>query len=222
MLRMGCQPGIGYGNAQLFEMGGDNHGTSTMFPHPDRKMGKSLDEVKGGPWIHGWAEKHGAAGMQVLQLINELSTGAYRTCNHVAGAADILCERMDHHISTKNDWRDQSRCKRVVHHQFSVVLPGDLGQFWNISYLERWISNGFHIQHFGIRCDGAIECLHIGGVNKGGLDPHFRQHLIQQGMGTSVNGTAGDDVISRSTKLKQGAGDGRHAAGGCNGCLGIL
>jgi hypothetical protein len=60
------------------------------------------------------------------------------------------------------------------------------------------------------------------GSTKVVVNPELRQQIFQQGMGAAINGIAGNNVVAAFAKLKQGAGDGGHAAGGAYGKFGAL
>jgi len=88
-------------------------------------MRKTQADIECNLWIHGWAEDHQHAGVQIHQLQDESSIGTDGAGNEVGCTGDELGHTVYHDVSTQFFWAEDQRAESVIDYQLDAVSPGD-------------------------------------------------------------------------------------------------
>ena len=105
--------------------------------------------------------------------------------------------------------------KGGIHHQRNFVCVRYRRHFFNVDQSGVGVADGFNKQRLRVAVDRVFKRVFLVRVHKGGGDTILGQGVLQQVVGTAVNGFGGDDVVARAGEVQEGVGDrrrtGRHA-----------
>ncbi len=111
--------------------------------------------------------------------------------------ADKLGGRMHHDIGAMFDGTAQvRRRKRVVDHQRQIVFVRNRRHRFNVEHVHPWVTDGFPIQHPGLRRNGAPEVLRIVGIDESGLDAEAPETHVELRIGAAIQRLGGHDLVA--------------------------
>ena len=93
------------------------------------------------------------------------------------------------------------------------MLLGDLGDGVDVGDVGVGVTERLEIDDRGVVLDGALDLVQVMGINEGGLDTKLGERVLQQVVGTAVDGLLGDHVVTGLGEGLQGIGDGGGARG---------
>ena len=93
------------------------------------------------------------------------------------------------------------------------MLLGDLGDGVDIGDVGVGVAERLEIDDRGVVLDGPLDLFQVMGIDEGGLDAKLGERMLQQVVGTAVDGLLGDHVVTGLGKSLQGIGDGSSTGG---------
>ena len=101
----------------------------------------------------------------------------------------------------------------VVDDNRQTMLLGDLGDGVDVGDVGVGVTERLEIDDRGVVLDGALDLVQVMSIDEGGLDTKLGERVLQQVVGTAVDGLLGDHVVTSLGKCLQGIGDGSGTGG---------
>ena len=131
-----------------------------------------------------------------------------------AVATEVFGGGVDNDVGAPLEGTIEDRGERsVIDDERDAGFLCDGGYFLHRENIERRIAETFAEEGFGVGLEGAFEGVGIGGVDEVHLDTQFRQRVVEEIVGSSVELGDGDDVIPAAGDIEDGVGDGGLARG---------
>ena len=170
----------------------------------------------------------GGVGLGNLRVLSaRLPVKVAAIDNHAAQrgavAANELGCGVDDDVGTMLQRTEQIRgAEGVIDDNRQTVLLGDLGDGVDVGDVGVGVAERLEIDDRGAVLDGALDLFQVMGIDEGGLDTKLGERVLQQVVGTAVDGLLGHHVVTGLGKSLQGIGDGSSAGGDGKTCHATL
>lgn len=101
----------------------------------------------------------------------------------------------------------------VIDDDRQAMLLGDLGDSVDVGNIGVGVTERLEVDDRGIVLDGTLDLVQVMGVDKGGLDTKLGERVLQQVVGTAVDGLLGHHMVAGLSERLQGIGDGGGTGG---------
>ena len=101
----------------------------------------------------------------------------------------------------------------VVDDNRQTVLLGDLGDGVDVGDVRVGVAERLEIDDRGVVLDGTLNLFQVVGIDKRGLDAKLGERMLEQVVGTAVDGLLSHHVVTSLGKSLQGIGDGSGTGG---------
>ena len=106
----------------------------------------------------------------------------------------------------------------AVDHERYAFIVSDQGDPFEVEHVALRISQRLGVEGFGVGTDGGLPGVEVVGVvDEGHLDPELRQRVVEQIVGSAVQGRRGHHVPPVLRQVEEGDGLSRLAAGHSEG-----
>ena len=120
-------------------------------------------------------------------------------------ATDELSGRVHHDVGSVLDRTNQVRsAEGVVDHQGDAMLVGDGGRALDVADVGVRVTKGLYIYEFGVRLNGSLQSVVVVGVDKSCVDAILAQRVLQQVIGTAVDGIGSHHMITGVCQVGDG------------------
>ena len=124
-------------------------------------------------------------------------------------AADKLGRRVNDDVGAVLQRTEQIRgAEGVIDDDRKAMLLGDLGDGVDVGDIGVGVAERLEVDNRGVVLNGTLDLVQVVGVDKGGLDTKLGERVLQQVIGTAVDGLLGDHVVTGLGEGLQGIGDG--------------
>ena len=131
-----------------------------------------------------------------------------------AVAANELSCGVDDDVGTMLQRTEQIRgAEGVVDDDWQAMLLGDLGDSVDVGNVGVGVTERLEVNDRGVVLDGALDLVQVVGIDKRGLDAKLRERMLQQVVGTTVDGLLSHHVVTGLGKSLQGIGDSSSTGG---------
>lgn len=146
------------------------------------------------------------------------------TCNDISTAADELGYAVDDNVSAEASRGENHGREGVVHDDGDAFLVPNSAELGYVSHGESRVRHALEIENLSLAdLDGIPDHVEVVYVHeRRGYVAGPGEEVGEEGVGTAVEGSRGDDVVAAADELQQNRRDGGHAAGGAVGGLGPL
>ncbi|MNH23538.1 hypothetical protein D3C79_834390 [compost metagenome] len=112
-------------------------------------------------------------------------------------AAEVFGRRMHHQVGAQFQRALQvRRAVGVVDYHGDVVLVGKFRYRSDIGHLHVRVGRRFEVDHFGACADRVFQRLQVGHIDMADLDPELTNTVVQEGKGTTIQGTPDQHFIA--------------------------
>ena len=138
--------------------------------------------------------------------------------NHAAQRGTVTANELgrgvDDDIGAMLQRTEQIRgAEGVIDNNRQAMLLGNLGDGVDVGDVGVGVAERLEIDDRGVVLNGTLDLVQVVGVDEGGLDTKLGERVLQQVVGTAVDGLLGDHVVTSLGKSLQGIGDGSGTGG---------
>ena len=150
----------------------------------------------------------GDLGVLAACLPIEVTAVDDHTAQRGSVATDELGCGVDDDVGTVLQRTEQIRgTEGVVDDNRQTVLLGDLGNGVDVGDVGVGVAERLEIDDRGVVLDGTLDLVQVMGIDKRGLDAKLGERVLQQVVGTTVDGLLGHHMITGLGERLQGVGD---------------
>jgi hypothetical protein len=223
VVRVLAEPGITNRRAIVLEALGERQRTFAVGRHPQRQVRDAQADVRCHLRIHGGAEQHERALVQIHQRLDEFLRAAHGTGDNVGHAADELRDAVHHDIRAVIDRAQNEGAEGIVDHEGNAGVMRDRRELRDVRSAQRRVRQALRVDGARPVGDGSTHGVEIGNVDEGRRYARLRrQEIVHQRIGAAVHGIRCDDVIARTAEREQRRGNRAHAARGAVRGFGAL
>ena len=153
----------------------------------------------------------------------------HKSGDHIIVSAQIFRPAVHHNIRSQgNRLLEIGSQERIIHHQQSVMLPGNGGELSDIRHLHHRIGRSLHKQHFRRRTDSGLNSLGICHVHIGKHTAQLLKDILPDTEGAPVDIIGEQHMIPRLQNAKYrhigslSAGEGKACQAAFQNCHGAL
>ena len=150
----------------------------------------------------------GDLGVLAACLPIEVTAVDDHTAQRGAVATDELGRGVDNDVGAVLQRTEQVRsAEGVVDDNRQTVLLGDLRDGIDVGDVGVGVAERLEVDDRGVVLDGTLDLVQVMGIDKRGLDAKLGERVLQQVVGTTVDGLLGHHMVTGLGECLQGVGD---------------
>ena len=186
-----------------------------------KEDGADIDDESGSPC--GGGKGHAVARVYFGELRElaasrpvELSTVHDDTAKSRSMTADKLGGGMNHDVGAVFQRTNQvGRSEGVVDDHRNLVLVGDFRNGLDVRDVGIGIAESLDQDKLGVVLDGALDFVQVVDIHEGGIHAEGAKGVLQQVVGTAIDGALGHHMVAFAGEGRNGVGKGCRT--GCDG-----